>query len=714
MLSQADLPAPCFAAAAPVVAGALAEARFPEPISVSAAADKHRVLVNPGAYSGPWSESPHDVRFLDRAMDALGPESPFKEVVVQGPAQTGKSEIGNNWQLHSIIYDPADMLFVMPDRTSISSYVTTQWTRMLDSTPELRERQLDGPSADNINLKQFRGCDLHFLWPTGPTFRARPISRGRLDDFDDIPQDIGDQGDALSLLAGRMASFDAYGGTKAYVNSTPKLGKGKGIEALVAAGTDERWHVDCLQCGEPFILDTIECLKFDETGTPADAAASAAVVCPANGCIHNQADKAALMASGRWVGRGEAAVSRAVNPAGKAGELATNSRLSQCFDGLMGFRRWASMAEQWRRAQIAYELEQDEGPLKAFYQTWAGQNYEAKSKGEPAATEADLAKRARSQPWRLGEVPPEARCVVMAVDQQVNRFEVAAWAFGMGNRAWLVDRFAIVNCGDEPLRPFTRAEHFAVLHPRVLSKTYPVAGAPDLQVKVYCTVLDTGGMDGATDHAFDWWHAMVKGDLGSGRPPLPPTAITLFKGGNNPRGKLLPPPTIDAKRQIKGAPQCELFIPNVNRLKDIADNRLRRDDGGPGSIFFPGDQDAQGELVVGRYLAEMRAETKVGEQWVRPQGAANETWDLYIMALTVLLRFGGGDHSLDWVPAWARPPRPSVPPPANHAGSEAEALREAQGQEVAPQPSAARAAPRRAPQPNQSVRRSRVRMVRSG
>ena len=711
MLSQADLPAPTFAAAAPVVAGALAEARFPEPISVSAAANKHRVLVNPGAYSGPWGESPHEVRFLDRAMDALGPESPFKEVVIEGPAQTAKSEIGNNWQLHSIIYDPADMLFVMPDRTSISSYVTTQWTRMLDSTPELRERQLDGPSADNINLKQFRGCDLHFLWPTGPTFRARPISRGRLDDYDDIPQDIADQGDALSLLTGRMASFEAYGGTKAYVNSTPKLGKGKGIDGLVAAGTDERWYVDCLACGEPFVLDTIQRLKFDETGSPADAAASAVVVCPDPTCggAHIQSDKAALMASGRWVGRGEAAVSRSVDPEGKTGELLANSRLSQRFDGLMGFRRWANMAEQWRKAQIAFELEQDEGPLKAFYQTWAGQNYEPNSKGEPAATEEDLARRAKDAPWRLGEVPAEARCVIMAVDQQVNRFEVAAWAFGPGNRAWLVDRFAIVNCGDEPLRPFTRPEHFAVLYPRVLTRRYPVAGAPELLVKPLGIVLDTGGMDGATDNAFDWWHAMVSGDVGSGRPPVPATAITLFKGGNKPSGKLLPPPTIDAKRQIKGAPQCELFIPNVNRLKDIADTRLRRSDGGPGSIFFPGDRDQHGELVVGRYLSEMRAELKVGDQWVRPQGSANETWDLYIMALAVLLRFGGGDHSLDWVPGWARPPRAAPAPSANAVAAEAAILREAQGVEVPKAPSGPPAPVTRAVPP-----RPRVRVVRAG
>jgi phage terminase large subunit GpA-like protein len=701
MLVAGEQGPPRFAVAGPVVAAALAEMRFPERISISEAARRHRVLDNPGAYSGPWSESPHDLRFAERAMDALASESSYREVAVMGPSQTAKSEVGNNWQLHTVLYDPADMMFVMPDRTAIDEYVKTQWNKMLELTrpyasaagtiPDLKARQLDGPSADNINLKQFRVCSLFFRWPTGPTFRAKPIARGRLDDYDDIPQDIGDQGDPLSLMLGRSGSFSAYGGVKVYVNSTPKLGRKRGIEAIVAGGTDERWYVDCLACGEPFALDTEERLHFDRTGTPAQAAASAMVVCtdPECGGFHVQSDKAALMATGRWVGRGETAVSRRVHPEGKSGELVDTHRLSQRWDGLMGMRRWADIAMDWRTAELAFENEQDEAPLKTFYQTVIGKNYTARGTGAEGPTESELVKRAKTARHRFGTVPREARCVVMAVDQAINRFEVAAWAFGPGYRAWLVDRFSIVNCGDEPLRPFTRPEHFAVLHPRVLARRYPVAGHPDLLVKPLGTVLDTGGMDGATDNAFAWWHSMVKGDLGSGRPPVPATAITLFKGGNNPRGRLLPPPTVDAKRQIKGAPQCELFMPNVTRLKDMADVGLRRDDGGAGSIVFPGDVDRHGELVAAQYIAEMKAETKEGEVWVRPPNTPNETLDLYVMARTLLLRLGGVDHSFDWVPAWARPPRETASPIADAEDAEMAAMRAARGDpepEPAPTP----------------------------
>lgn len=678
MLLQADQGPPQFAQAGPLVAGCLSEVRYPAKVSIVQAANDDRNLVNPGAYSGPWRDSPYDMRFAERAMDGLLASSSWSVVAIMGPAQTGKSEVGNNWQLHTVIYDPADMMFVMPDRISIEQYVKTQWDKMVTACPKLEGRLLDGASADTINLKQFKGCSFFFLWPTGPTFRAKPVSRGRLDDYDDIPQNIGvqaggvgGQGDPLSQMLGRGGSFSAYGGSKVYVNSTPKLGKKRGIEQIVASGTDERWYVDCLACGEPFILDTEDRLKFNRTPFADDAAASAEVVCadPECGGLHRQQDKGALMATGRWVGRGETAVNRSIDPVGKVGELVATDRLTQRWDGLMGFRRWGEIAKMWREAELAFENEQDEGPLTTFFQTVIGKNYTPQASGEPRVSEDDLEKRARASAHRFGVVPRDAYCVVMSVDQAINRFEVAAWAFGRGFKAWLIDRFSIVNCGDEPLRPFTRSEHFAVLHPRVLSKRYPVEGDATRTVKPLCTVLDIGGMDDATDNAFAWWHSMVVGDVGSGRMPVPPTAITLFKGGNKADGKLLPPPTVDAKRQLPGHPTCEFFVPNVHRIKNMADVGLRRADGGSGSIVFPGDQDEHGELKAAKYISEMTAETLENEVWVRPPNTPNETLDLYVMARTALIRFGGGDHSLSWVPSWARPPRSVVLPNPEHEAS---------------------------------------------
>ena len=649
-----------FADAGAIIGKCLGEIRFPEKVLPSVAARRHRRLDNPGAYSGPWGEGPYFTRHLDEIMDDLASSSPYREVWVMGPSQVGKSEIGNNYQLHKVIYDPTDMLFVMPDRVSIDTYVKTQFDKMIELTPAMQEKMLSGASADTINLKRFRGGDLFFLWPAGPTFRARPIPCGRLDDLDDIPTDIADQGDAVSLMRGRMGSFSAYGRTMIYVNSTPKLGPRAGIEAGVAAGTDRRFWVDCLGCGEPFELN-FDRLKFDEVGTPQDAAASVAVVCPNNGCIHEQRQKRQLLESYRWVGKGETAVSREIDESGKQGELERNLRSSYRLDGVFGFRPWSEIAHLARAAEISFEYEQDESQLKAFDQTIIGRNYRARGKGEVPVTEDELVTRAKASPYVMGEVPPGVQVLVASIDQQGNRFEVAVWGFGEHFRAWLIDRFAILTVErdgrQDPLRPFTRPEDWAVIHSYVMQRSYPLAGAPHVSMKLFNTAVDTGGLDAATDNAFAWWHAMVSGDPASGRTPIPSTAITLIKGGNNPKARLLPPPTVDAKRQIKGAPEAQMYVPNVNRLKDIAEVRLNRRDDGPGYMQFPRDLPGVEPGSIPNYFAELRAEVKQGDQWVRDPHTANETWDLYIYAYAVILRFGGSDGSLSWVPEWARPPK---------------------------------------------------------
>jgi len=700
MFDLATSPAspPAFASARVVVADAFEELRFPPKIPISVANDD-RILANPGAYSGAWGESPHDMRFTMRAMDGLGEESPYGEVIVEGPSQTAKSEIGNAWAYHIILHNPKDLLFVMPDREAVRKYVTTQFNKMLDANPRLRGRQLSGASSDNINLKQFRGCDFFMLHPVGTTFRAQPFSCGRLDDFDEFEMDISDQGTALDLLYGRMGSFEMYGNMKIYVNSTPKLGDGAGIAALLPDGTNERWWVDCLQCGTPFELDTEHVLKFDNSGTAEEAEASAKVACPANGCVHEQRDKRRLMGTGRWIGRGERAV-----PGGKEGELVVTKRLSQRWDGLMGMRSWSNMARLWRLAERKLEFEQDESGLKTFFQTVIGKNYVPKVQGEPSITPEQLQRRALASSYKLGEVPSGGQVLIASIDQQGNRFEVAIWAFGAGFRAWLVDRFALLFVNedgrDRPLRPFTRLEDWSVLHAKVLSLTYPLAGAPHLRMKIFNTAIDTGGMDSATDNAFAWWHAMVSGDIGSGRAALPATAITLIKGGNKADAPLLRAPTVDAKRQIKGAPQAEMFIPNVNRFKDIFDTRLKRDDGGPGAIGLPVDMEP-------RHIAEMRAETNVGGQWIRESHVANETGDLYVYAYTVVVRFGGSDSSLSWVPEWARPPKGAPRPAAPLVTAPSE---EPAAEEPAP---AARPEPARPGVVRRQSPRRGVRVVRS-
>ena len=664
-LREARREPPKFADAGAAIAKAFAEIAFPEKVTPIEAANRHRFLRNPGAYSGPWRDSPEPMQHLVQPTNNLAMTCSYNVVAIMGPSQMGKSEIGNNWQVHSVMYDPADIGFWLCDKNLIHSYVTTQIDKLLDECPDVKARQLSGSSADNIHLKQFRGCDWHFLWPTGSNFRARPFSRGRLDDLDDFDDDIGGQGDAVSLFEGRTTSFQGYG-WKLYVNSSPKKGPKRGIEALVASGTGNRWWVDCRMCGEPFEMRW-ERLSFREDGSPVEAADSVVMVCPHENCggAHVQTDKPALMATGRWVGKGEIAVSWSTGSnSGKTGDLKANTVDSYYWDGVFGLAPWSSLARQYRSATLRFEEHQDEGPIKSFWQTKVGRNDPGRGRGDAPVTEDALMERARASTYAMGTVPDGVVAITMTVDLGVDRFSVMAVGHGLNNRAWIIDRFDILTLEDgiTKVEPFRRREHWKVLYRRVVTRRYPLARDPSLTMKVLCTGIDTGGTEDATDNAYAWWHDMVTGSLAEKRPALPASVLMLLKGGNKPDRVLLPRPTVDAKRQVEGAPECELVVPTVNRFKSIADYRLRRPAPGPAFIDLPREfADLPLNRLVNPWIAELRAEEQVEGLWIKPDGVRNETWDLLIYALAVLMKLIGRDPNLAAVPAWARPPRTAAP-----------------------------------------------------
>ncbi|HIC81918.1 MAG TPA: hypothetical protein EYP07_13315, partial [Kiloniellaceae bacterium] len=396
-------------------------------------------------------------------------------------------------------------------------------------------------------------------------------------------------------------------------------------------------------CGEPWPIH-IDLLEF-EPGTPADAERTAFVRCPATGCQISPREKGALLASGVWVGADQTIT--------RDGEIVGPARdtdiASFRIDGLQGFNSWGRLARLKREADIAFETAQDEDALRAFYNVKAGHNYRAQGElAEPLADE-DLAARIGEAEQRLGVVPPEAVCLTAAVDIQGNRFEVLVQAWLPALQSYIVDRFAILalDDGETAIDPANMPEHWHVLLEKVLRRRYPMAGDPSRSIAILNTAIDTGGQGakdgegGVTDNAWLFWAHAIEAKI-------PATAITMIKGGNQPKARTLPPPTIDLKRKVKlDGPDPELFVPNVNRMKTAIDHRLRRRLPGPGYIGLPSDLSEQ-------HRQELTAEEKVEGLWHQKPGRRNETFDGLVYSYTALVRLAGGDFSLAWVPAWAR------------------------------------------------------------
>ena len=575
---------------------------------------------------------PFSLPFLAEIMDACSdPET--CEVGDMGPAQGGKSMVGEAFIGYSIEHDPQPFLMGQPDKTAAETFIKLRINTLVNSIPALKAELAPTLSADNMHLKIFRGMYLGAAWPVKSQFRQRTYCRGWLDDYDAFPDDIEGEGDAIGLLEGRQTTFK--GRDTKLISSSPAK-DGGGIEAFVITGTDERLQPVCPECGDRVELDLIRDLRFDETGEPDLAAETAHVVCPANGCLLAPEARHQLLESLIDLpNRGFVAA----RP--EAGKYRRTFRR----DGLLSFTPWADLARQWRAATIAWLTRQDEGPLRTFHNTKGGKNYRSILSGEKPVESDQLGKR-RQIGWLLGTVPRGPRVLNLVIDVQRDRFEFAVIGSGAGRETWIVDRSAIhvLDDGLTGVQPFLYKEHWKTLLP-LFDRKYPmvengtiVGYAPILSITV-----DTGGSDRAGDQATEgakyFWQAARALGVKANR-------ITLVKGGSNINAELMPQGKFADKKAKGGVRKAsaQLWVPNVHKIKNMIDARLRRTVPGPGYIHLP-------ENLSDEHLEELTAEEMTDGKWGKRR-ARNETWDLLVYGEAAILKppFAQSRSDMRWIP----------------------------------------------------------------
>lgn len=610
---------------------------------------KERLTVSEWAARFMPRYDPLALPYLAEIMDALGdPET--AEVADMGPAQAGKSLVGEAWMGWTIDRSADPFLMVQPDKSAAEAFVKLRINTLVREIPVLRGALLPDSSADNMHLKLFKGMYVGAAWPVKSQLRQRPYCNVWADDFDAMPEDIEGEGGLIGLMKGRQTTFE--GRETMLVSSSPAL-EGGGIEAFVEGGTDERLQPRCPCCGERWEIDLRRDLKFDRKvdGRPAtldEAAASVHVVCGANGCILDPDARFELLRScAELPNRGFVARNRGA------------SRYRRTFrrDGLMAMTSWTKLARDLREAEIAWEDRQDESLLRSFYNVKGGKNYRSQLSGERPIEAKDLLRR-REAGWRMGTVCRGPKVLLAEVDVQHDRFEVAILGFAAGRETWVVDRFAItvLDDGITGVQPFVHKEHWKALLPLFDRKVPMVEGAvvnvdrgevtEPGRIVGYAPILgvavDTGGSDKAGDQATEGAKFFFAAAVALG---VHERRITLLKGGSKPTAPLMPAGQF-ADQKIKGGAKrrsARLWIPNVHRIKNIIDARLRRSEPGPGYIHLPGDMPPE-------YIEEIASEELVDGKW-KKRRTRNETWDHLVYGEAALLRPGYAQSRVDmrWV-----------------------------------------------------------------
>jgi phage terminase large subunit GpA-like protein len=555
-----------------------------------------------------------------------------------GPSQSGKSNIGIAFFGWAVRYAPGNFLWLFPDETTSHQFSSSKFRPVIENSPDLNERHRHGRRGLPLFEQSWRGnMTSWFVHPTAAQLRMKSARYTLGDDFDAMPDDIGGEGSARKLLDGRRTAYE--GRDHGLLISSPAKGSDKGIEAIVATGTDERFCLPCPHHEDYFEPNFLRDLRFDRTDEAADAEASAHLVCPDCGEKIMPRAKAGMLARGRYAGP-----EQTVKPDGTVvGELRRTSVASFRIDGLVAFTSWPKLAGELRAAELVFEQTHDEEDLKTVVNTKGGKNYVAKNAGKKPLEATDFAGRA-AEGLPRGIVPAAARYLTAAIDVQHNRFAVMVVAWGVNREAWIIDRFDIVADADgEGIAPARSLEAWEVLGPRVFDAVYEIEGRPGFGLSAAIVQCDAMGLPGTTENARGYYRRLIARGVpawrflltsGSRTASAPPVGNVTFETDN--AGKRLP----DA---------VPIVSTGVNRLKTTLDTRLRFTSPGGGYVHFYRGFKAE-------HFDELTAETKVGDRWQKKADhLPNETLDLMVGAMVAELQCKADRVKWDRPPAWARP-----------------------------------------------------------
>jgi phage terminase large subunit GpA-like protein len=653
----------------------------PQATSVAEGAEKSLIVKQPGMAGGSWS--PTETPYMVEPMNLLASRL-HEAVCFVGPARTGKTAgLLLGWMAHTVVNDPGDMLFIQMTQDKAREFSKTDISRAIDNSPGITAMLSKSASDRNTHDIMFRhGMWLRVAWPTvsnvsGSTYRYVAIT-----DIDRITnaENVDGEGPLFSLALKRTTTFLSRGmclvesspgielQDPAWQPASPHEGPPvTGVLGIYNRSDRRRWYWQCPDCREHFEaapgLGLFNLPRDDdllETVRTADLSALAKkygsrIVCPHCGVEIPSKMKTSLNAGGLWV-PDNCTVTR-------EGEIVGPKPSAKIGGFWLGgvaaaYQSWESLVLRYLQGLRDYALTGSEEVLKATINTDQALPYMSRHLVEGRNTTTSVEDRATSQLQRY-VVPPETRCLVAGVDVQGGtgaRFVIQIHAIGPHMEQWLVDRFEIrqsmrEGMGTEfaPIDPAAYAEDWDTLTEKLLRSTWRTPN-DGLELRLKLVVVDTGGEDGTTPNAYQWFRKVRREGLAD--------KVMLYKGASVLSAPVLKMTRV-GKRGSRDKGDVPLYVCNPNILSDGVDSGLRRQTPGPGYIHFPAakhpTKNPDGWLPPA-FFDELKAEVRQPNgTWAKIR-KRNESFDLCRMIRAGLLRLGL-DKVRDWsaVPGWIAP-----------------------------------------------------------
>ena len=579
----------------------------PPVLTVTEWAERSRVLsAKDSAEPGPYrvARTPYALE----PQDALSAQSPVEEVVLMWGAQTSKTTIANNWIGYLIDTQPGPLMIVQPTLDMAKRYSRQRLAPMIEESPALRRKVHLNRSRDDANttlLKEYPGGFLAVAGANSAAgLRSMPIRDVVFDETDGYPLDVDGEGDPIALAEARQTTFARR---KRLKTSTPTIRDFSRVEAAYLKSDQRRYMLQCPHCGEHQALEwgatTAHGIKWhkDADGTPLPETAH--YVCQHTGCIIEEHHKATMLVCRELGGT-------AYWQPGNPGARVRGYHLSSLYSPL-GWLSWAQIVREWLAARTA-QKQGDTSLMRAFVNTRLAETWE---EAGDKVSQHELARRASDRP--LGIVPLGGLMLTQGVDTQPDRLERRVWAWGRGERAWLVDVEIIP--GDPNLPEGAEGSPWNRL---TEARRTPVRHASGAQMIIEATMIDTGGHNTQAVYCYCRDHASanvfaIKGASQPGKPPLgkPSMADINWRGRVMPRG-------------------LKLWAVGVDTIKHLLFGRLRLAQPGPGYVDLPAElaKTDEFEQLTAERLATTFHKGHARLAWVKPNGKRNEALDCFVYA----------------------------------------------------------------------------------
>lgn len=401
--------------------------RPPADLTVSEWAEQHRVLSRESsAEAGPWrnERTPYMVEIMDAFTDPQ-----VEEITVVASSQVGKSECELNMIGYIIDQDPGSTLYIQPTLDDAKKFSRIRIAPMVRDSKTLKKKVADIKSRDSSNTmlqKSFPGGMLTLVGSNSASgLASTPVRYVIGDELDRWALSAGTEGDPWKLAEARTTTF--YNRKKVAVSTPTDKGSSK-IAELYDKGTQEKWCIQCPDCGEwhAVVFDNVR-FDFDtvKNGKKKDyIIKSIEWCCPSCGCLSSE--ERVRKQPAKWIADYPEAYERG----------------HRSF-WLNGF---SSPWQPWEKIIYAFlKARHDPQQLKVVFNTMLGELWEDRGdlvdEDTMLARREDYGKRENGTPV---ELPEGVLVLTCGVDTQDNRLEYEVVGHGHFGETWGIKKGIIM------------------------------------------------------------------------------------------------------------------------------------------------------------------------------------------------------------------------------------------------------------------------------